>query len=264
MAIESNYFKVQREFAFDLKNLDGSSVKLYLFLRQAVNENRKDSNLAFPSYGFITENTGLSSSSIKRAINQLIETGWIEKIDKGFNAVNKYYLVDKNNKYFQNESTSKMKEQYFQDESASTSILKAQVLSKRKSNKNNINNNNIIRTDNNICDDKSNEESKAFSNFPENKKYYIPENMRKNYKGMLREYLGKIFVWDGDLWELQNLINQGEKQIEVDVNNRVGYAAYWSTQLNFDEWKKKIHKEGEPDSYYIEAWKVFRKDLFED
>jgi DNA-binding transcriptional regulator GbsR (MarR family) len=91
--ITKNYTKIPNEFIFNMSDLSGAAVKLYIELLQHVNEDRDD-NLVWPGYSEIQKHTGLSRGSISKAIKELNGL-WIKDTKRRFNDSTKYFLSDK-------------------------------------------------------------------------------------------------------------------------------------------------------------------------
>ena len=100
-----SYFIFPSEFIGDLKDRDdrgdlaflsGNAVKVYLLFKAMKNygNNKKQ---VFPGYEYISIKTGIKSNqTIAKAILELVETGWIENIQRnGFSSYNKYFVNSK-------------------------------------------------------------------------------------------------------------------------------------------------------------------------
>lgn len=82
-------------FSDDMMNLSGNAVKVYLYLAKQINIEKNNDDHVWPSYAAISEGIGIvNRNSISKAINELVERGWIATIKnpKKFNFQNNYTL----------------------------------------------------------------------------------------------------------------------------------------------------------------------------
>lgn len=91
--IRKDYTQVPNEFLADLPNMSYCSFTLYVFLRKFINTT-KSVNSVFPSYEYLHEKTGMSRATIKKSQDELLDRGWIAKIQKRFNGSNIYFIND--------------------------------------------------------------------------------------------------------------------------------------------------------------------------
>lgn len=151
--IEKHYFKVQNEFVDDIGSLSGSAVKLYLILRRNVNEKRNDNNKVFPSYQYIQSIMKTSNSStVKKAIDELLAAGWITSKEKGnsYNhKANTYFLPDKKRiTYNNNDGTSTIENDGSPTINSTVTLPLIEESNKTNNNKTNNNNLNNNKTNN--------------------------------------------------------------------------------------------------------------------
>lgn len=91
MKLERDFTKLPNEFINDMPNLSHKAVRIYIALRKHINEN-KNGDEVFPSYTTLQKVTGLNRTSVARGLKELLNLGWIKKVDKGYNSVNHYHL----------------------------------------------------------------------------------------------------------------------------------------------------------------------------
>lgn len=89
--LKENYYKTSNEVNNEATNLSLIAYRVYGLFRGMVNE-KKNGDEIWPSYTYIQKMTHLSRRTVAKAINELIESGWISGIDKGFNSVNHYHI----------------------------------------------------------------------------------------------------------------------------------------------------------------------------
>lgn len=88
---EKQFWKVYARTGEKLLKLEGSTVKVYLAL--ALHANREQGNLAWPSQKTLARICKLSDRQVRRALDELTEAKFIEKVSKGKTGKSTRYRV---------------------------------------------------------------------------------------------------------------------------------------------------------------------------
>jgi hypothetical protein len=86
------WFEFPKKFVNEMKNLSDASVKIYLLFREEFNWN-KNGDSVWPSYETIMKTTGIKSKeTVRKAIIELAEWGWIKDVNRQFSSHNIYHV----------------------------------------------------------------------------------------------------------------------------------------------------------------------------
>jgi len=86
------FFIMPKSFVSKMSSLSDASIRIYLLFRDEFNWAKNEDKI-YPTYEKIMEITGIKSrTTVRKAIIDLVENGWVRWVERKFSGNNRYYV----------------------------------------------------------------------------------------------------------------------------------------------------------------------------